>query len=233
MIEFTHYVLTRFNTQEINGELLYDKPGADEWMDKRMVFFEKTKESVLSQTVPFRWIISLDKRTPDKYYRQIFTDERMTAVSCDIRDSFDYITPVTLWVITSRMDCDDIYNADALYSIQQEFEPRIKVIDLYYNQLVLETGEQYTNGNLERGEMYRYANNGPFLSLVEPSDRVMTCFCRPHSVLGLGYPFEDGYKEIPTCKVFKKYKGKAYPFAFMVIHDHNVANKITGFKVIR
>jgi hypothetical protein len=241
---FTHYVLTRFNTlQDEQGLKLYDKPGAEEWMQKRMVFFEKTKESVLSQSAAFQWVISIDERTPQKYIDAIFTDDRMIMVNCDIRDVFkaDIIDgdgpfyeirrPTTPWVITSRIDCDDYYNKDAIYTIQLKFEPKIKVIDLYYEQIVHSTGERFTNGNAMRGERYRMSNNGPFLSLIEPSERVMTCFCRPHSVLGLGYPFPDGNKEIPTCKIMDFFNGVPYPWAYMVIHDHNVANKITGYKI--
>ena len=48
--EYRHYILTRFNNAFVadeRGELyhLYDRPGADEWMDERMEMF---REKIMS-----------------------------------------------------------------------------------------------------------------------------------------------------------------------------------------
>lgn len=203
--EFRHYILTRFNFN------LYDKLEPDKWMDDRMPLFEKTKESVLSQDGEFQWIISVDSRTPVRYLKKIFTDKRMIRVTCDIRAAFHDLEPDTPWTITTRMDNDDLYLPGAILGIQSQFTKEIKVIDIEYHQLC--NGKRYTSD--------RRGPNSPFLSLVEPSDRVMTAYCRPHYKMLDGYPFEEGNDRIPGQK-------KWDVWAYMVIHDDNMHNKLVG-----
>ena len=212
---FKHYILTRFNTQIIDG-LLYDKPDANDWMERRMDLFEATKESVLSQDADFEWVISLDKRTPKKFVEKIKA-KNVTLVDCDIRQAFTQVKTTTPWVITSRLDNDDLYRPGAIQKIQDWFEQKIEVIDIDYQQLDLKTGNKYTSE--------RKTPNSPFLSLVEPSRRIMTCFCRPHTKLPMGYPFKDGNAMIRAVKINEI-------LAYMVIHDNNVANKIVGKEIL-
>ncbi len=231
MNKFTHFILTRFNTASPkDGIALYDKPDPDKWMDERMELFRETKKSVLSQEGDFMWFIALDERTPARYVNEIFGQgysSKIVRIFEDPRTFFNNREfKNTPWVITSRLDCDDTYKPGAILAIQSLFEPRIKVIDIHYEQV--KDGERFTSGNFKKGERYRKYNNGPFLSLVEPSNRIKTCYCRPHSVLENGYPSEDGLVEIPSCKVDKR-GGK--PYANMVIHDNNIANHITGYKI--
>lgn len=210
---FRHYILTRFNTQDING-LLYDKKDADKWMDQRMELFEETKKSVLDQDRDFEWIISIDKRTPKKYLEKIKTDDRITFIYLDIRKTFDQIKTHTPWVITTRLDNDDLLRPGALGRIQDYFKPKVGVIDIDYHQLDLKTGEKYTSN--------RATPNSPFLSLVEHFKWVKTCYCRPHSKLYMGYPLKTGVlKMIRAIKINEI-------LAYMVIHENNVANKIVG-----
>ena len=212
---FNHFILTRFN----NG--LYDKPDADEWMQSRLELFQVTKESVLSQTEDFKWVIAFDQRTPQAMVDYICDDERMIPFYGDIRNvTLDVSTP---FVITSRLDNDDIYLPGAIKAIQECFVPQIYVIDMDYEQFDSNTGERYTSGNKAKKQRYRLLNNGPFLSLIEPSERVMTCYCRPHTFLIDGYPFEDRKKAIPSTKIGV--------YARMIIHSENMMNKITGYKL--
>lgn len=206
--EYSHYILTRYNTQQINGGYLYDDPvNADRWMDERMKLFEHTRASVLSQEGDFQWVISLDKRTPNRYVMDIITDPRMIVIDCDVRDTFKQIQVDTPWVITSRLDNDDLYLPGAIMAIQRCFAHKEEVIDLRYNQKCGD--DRYGSG--------RVMPNSPFLSLVECVDKnIRTCFCRPHSKMPTEYNaiWADGG-----------------PFAYMVIHGKNVVNKITGKKI--
>lgn len=215
---FSHFILTRYNTQDING-LLYDKPDPHKWMDSRIQYFEETKRSVLSQEGDFKWVISLDHRTPKKYLDKIFTDDRMIRVDCDIRDTFNEIEVDTPWVITSRLDNDDQYLPGFVESVQEAFEPTIKVIDVEFHKLDWGTGDLY------RGE--RKWPSSMFISLVEPSSRILTAFCRPHGKVFSGYPTGGhwstewkGLVGINNVTINKK-------LALMVCHDSNVANQIT------
>lgn len=207
---FSHYILTRFNFG------LYDREDADKWMKDRMPLFEKTKESVLSQEGDFKWIISVDMRTPAKYLKKIFTDDRMIKTELDMRQVFlqGEVKAKTEWVITTRFDNDDLLKPGAVKIIQQYFKPYIHVVDIDYYQL--KDGVEYTSE--------RFTSTSPFLSLIEPSSRVMTALCRPHSKLVTGYPFPDGLDVI---------RGKKIPgiYANMVLHGNNAANKLVGQKV--
>jgi len=212
---FKHYILTRFNTQDING-LLYDKEGADEWMKKRLKLFAETKESVLSQEADFEWIISVDKRTPDKFVKKI-EGEKITIVDCEIRQAFKKVKTTTPWVITTRMDNDDLLRPGMLRRVQDYFQPKISVVDIDYHQLELETGNKFTSN--------RKTPNSPFLSLIEPSKRIMTCFSRPHTKMYMGYPSKEGNIMIRAVKINEI-------LAYMVIHGDNVANKIVGEEIL-
>jgi hypothetical protein len=207
---FSHYILTRFNFG------LYDRDDADEWMKDRMKLFAATKDSVLSQKGIFEWIISVDERTPEKYLKKIFTDDRMIKTHLDLRQVFlqGEVCTIKDWVITTRLDNDDILLEGAIKAIQDHFKPEIRVIDIDYHQY--KDGVRYTSE--------RFTTTSPFLSLIEPSSRVMTALCRPHSKLVTGYPSPTGLKAIRGKKIMGIY-------ALMVLHGNNAANQLVGQKV--
>lgn len=211
---FKHFILTRYNTQQQpDGGFLYDDvKKANKWMEERMKLFKKTRESVLSQEGDFEWIISLDKRTPNRFIQEIITDERMKVVHCDIRDTFDEVEVEEPWVITTRLDNDDLYVPGTILAIQRQFTNQEIIIDLRYRQK--KGKDLYTSGP---NGSERHAPNSPFLSLIERNDhRIRTAFCRPHA------------------KMIEEYKGiwaSREPLAYQVVHGNNAANKIVGTKV--
>ena len=221
---FEHVILTRFNTKEITDEnvpgrtetgLLYDKPYADEWMKNRMPLWRECKRSILSQRDDFRWIVSVDERTPEKYMKEI-RDDRIEITHGPIqRVKIETDAP---WVITTRIDNDDQLLPGAIRTIQRHFEPKIKVIDIGVMRLDWETGDLYV-GDVGGGRSM-------FVSLVESSERVLTVFCRPHSSLGHGYPtrgdWDSGFKDFNKVKIDVVHK----PLALMVCHGNNIANAI-------
>ena len=211
---FNHYILTKYNTMpDANGLLLYDKPGADEWMKHRGELFEETKKSVLEQEGGFQWVISVDERTPKRFLDNIKTDDRILLTTEDIRDVFlnGNITLEKSWVITSRLDNDDRYLPGAVLAIQSEFRKQIFVIDFDYQKLDLDSGETHPG-------VWRWANS-PFLSICEPSERVMTAFCRTHGQVRSGYPSKHGRIGIAGKRIKKVY-------VQMVIHGDNITNAI-------
>lgn len=215
---FSHYILTRFN----NG--IYDREDSAQWMRDRMKLFADTKKSILSQKGDFKWVISFDEKTPEAVIEEVCTDDRMISTTKDIRNCFEDIKVNTEFVITSRMDNDDQYLKGAILAIQKEFQPQVYVIDIDYYQYDTVNGQKYTSGNKLKKEKLRELPNSPFLSLVEPSDEIHTCYCRPHNKLIDGYPNNKAIRTIPAKKIRK-------PFALMVIHDENMMNKITGYKI--
>jgi hypothetical protein len=205
MKNFKHFILTRYNTQQIDGGYLCDDLNkARKWMEARAKLFEKTRESVLSQEGDFEWIISIDKRTPNDLVQQIVTDERMRIVNCDIRDVFHEIKVDAPWVITSRLDNDDIYLPGAVKAIQTSFSMKVIIIDIPY---LIKSGNQlYTSD--------RPTPNSPFLSLVNRSKDPRNCYTRPHNKMMVTFrennPIFTGRKEL----------------AYMVIHGANQKNRI-------
>ena len=222
MKQFKHVLITRYNWQNETNDFYGNNPILDtlgidpkKWMKDRLELFKATRESVLSQGVDFDWIISFDGNTPVSYVKKVCTAPNMFPVYNDVRDLiFDYPEP---YIITTRLDNEDIYLPGALKAIQDAFEPMLMVIDIDYKQWDMDTDKYYGSD--------RDNASGPFLSLVEPKDYVKTCYCRPHSVLASGYPSKDGQKiAIRPHKIMQ-------PLALMVLHDHNIANKIVGREV--
>jgi hypothetical protein len=209
--------LTRFNFG------VYDRKDAEKWMKDRIKLFERTKESVLTQTADFKWVLSFDPKTPDEVIEEICIDDRIIPVKVDIRQAFNEIEVTTEFVITSRLDNDDYYEVGAIRKIQDAFQPQLYVIDIDYKQWDSVNGDFYTSGNKRKKEKYRVLPNSPFLSLVEPSVDIYTCYCRPHNKLADGYPVGGG-KKIARTKITEQ-------LAVMVIHNKNMMNKITGYKI--
>ena len=196
-----HVILTRFNLD------LYDRDSrtANEWMDHRMEYFERTRESVLSQDCEFEWILAMDSRTPNKYLHDIITDDRMTITRKDPRG----YNPKG-WTITTRLDNDDLYRPGAIDAIQFCASTKELVIDLRYQQLCY--GVLYSSGKKFEG-WERPKPNSPFISLVSKDSN---CYARPHSKM-----LEDN----------KGIFASNDPLAYMVIHDRNLGNKIVGRKI--
>lgn len=225
MKKFKHFILTRFNTMHMIDHMLYDdKKKADKWMEGRMYLFTKTKESVLSQDADFEWIISVDKRTPKKFIDKIKGD-KITIVHGDIRDVFlsGEVVSDAEWTITTRFDNDDLYTEGAIKKIQEHFEPKLKVIDALFEKLDTDTGKHHRIA-------YKSWNwqNSPFISLIEPSDRVLTAFCRPHGQVATGYPSGKLTGTYPAGKVLIKIDMEVIPeyLTVQVCHGGNLANKI-------
>ena len=173
---------------------------------------------MLSQEGDFEWVISLDKRTPNRYVQKIITDSRMKVVNCDIRDTFKEIKVDTPWVITSRLDNDDQYLPGFVRNVQRKFRPKLRVIDVGFNQLEWETGDIYPGERRWSGSM--------FISLIEPSSRIATVFCRPHGQVASEYPmtghWSTGWGNLTNIGgVTLENK-----LALMVCHGNNITNAI-------
>ena len=109
------------------------------------------------------------------------------------------------WTITTRFDNDDIYLSGALRAIQDAFIPEEIAVDIKYLQLYKD--ELYTSE--------RTQPNSPFISLIENGAR-RTCYARPHTKMS-----EDFKAKFASDEVY----------AYMVIHENNLGNKLVGRKV--
>jgi len=207
--EFKHVILTRFNTQAFDGKLIYDGPDGDKWMESRMKLFVKTRKSVLDQKEDFLWVIGIDKRTPLRFQDEILGDDpRVTLFEGDVREYFKWSKFTKPWVITTRLDNDDLHLPGAIKAIQDCFTHEELVIDLVYEQ---------KKGN-ERYTSERTRPNSPFLSLIEKNNKpIRTCYARPHNKMS-----EDWRKGIFASREV---------LAYMVLHGKNAANRIVGRRV--
>jgi hypothetical protein len=223
--KFKHVILTRYNWDNEYQDF-YRRKDADKWMDERYELFKETRKSVLSQGVDFEWILSFDEDTPKAYVKKV-CKAKMTPIFYDIREhKFNAEEP---WLITTRLDNDDRLLPGALQAVQDAFQEELMMIDMHYEQLDLNTGKRYTNGNKERGEKYRSVRNSPFLSLVERSVWAKGALCRPHQKIYDGYPTNGSTRRLNN---YVKVGDTLTPYALMVVHGDNVANKITGYEII-
>lgn len=203
-MKFKHFILTRFNLG------LYDKnnPYAekvgdpDEWMKHRSKLFDKCVISILDQTNKnFTWVIAVDPAT----FGTIKINEKSVNVNFVTEQPHVWLKRQQIeasWIITSRIDNDDIYFPNFVESIQSNFREQEEIIDIDYEVLESKTGNKYPS--------MRPRANSPFLSLVEPwTDNITTAMGKPHTIM----------PEFFNSR-------KLGVLATQVIHEKNVSNKI-------
>lgn len=186
-----HFLITRFNLRtELwkttkNGELVL----TDEWLTDRFELFESyCLPSVKNQTNQnFVWCVFFDVNTPLKYkqrinalsedysnFRPIYIDgmaELRTSlieyINKNISDNDDFI-------ITTRLDNDDILHKHFIKTIQDLYKPIDNtVIDLREGYLV-----SLINKNSEIRDYKSHFN--PFISLIENSKNIKTVISKMH-----------------------------------------------------
>jgi hypothetical protein len=188
---FKHFLATRFNVRiggsdaTKNGEAILD----DSWMDNRFELFENyCFPSVINQSNQnFKWCIYFDSHTGEVYKQRI---KKLTEAYSNFHiffiDGIGELKPHLInfiqstenldcdYVITSRLDNDDLIHRDYIKTIQQLFRPfHIAVIDL-------RTGFKI---NIEEGacEIRNYTQSfNPFISLIEKKEFVETVFNQMH-----------------------------------------------------
>lgn len=206
MKKFKHYILTRYNLGIYSKDNPYAATVGDpeKWMKHRAQLFKACYDSVMNQTCKdFEWIIAIDGATPFRWYRKLMSHERVIIVYTQPHQTLRYFDHEAEWLITTRLDNDDILHPDFVAKIQAQFDETTKLIDVHYE--AVKDGVHYQSG--------RTRPNSPFLSLIEPwGENVMTALGRPHTVMCEQYPAVW----LPDV------------LAYQMIHDRNVSNKING-----
>ena len=165
-VEFTHLLLTRFNTSI--GFAPSAKGLDEEWLVARLLLFERyCLPSVAAQRgATFRWLVLCDAASPTWFkekmssYGELFlllyiegpaTDE---AIARSVAATGLVTRP---YLITTRLDNDDAIGRDHLRLVQREFKGQDREF------LFFPIGLQ-----LYREQLYHcYWKSNPFLSLVE------------------------------------------------------------------
>jgi hypothetical protein len=188
---FKHYLATRFNVRiggwekTKNGETLLD----DSWMDNRFQLFENyCLPSVINQSNQnFTWCIYFDLRTSEIYKQRI---KKLTESYGNIHifyiDSIGELKPHLIklikasenedgnYVVTSRLDTDDLLHRDYIKVVQQLFEPSpLTVIDIRTGYKI-----NIEDGNCEIRDYTQSFN--PFISLIEKKEDAQTVFNQMH-----------------------------------------------------
>lgn len=188
---FKHLLATRFNVRigdwktTKNGEVLL----TDKWMEDRFTLFESyCFPSVINQSNQnFTWCIYFDIETNEIFKQRI---KKLTESYPNIRIFFidgiielrphliDFIASMSeddfSYVITSRLDNDDLLHRDYIKVIQNLFEP------LHNTLIDLRSGYQVSIENQEC-EIRNYTNSfNPFISLIENKKSIGTVFSQMH-----------------------------------------------------
>ncbi len=164
--EFTHLILTRFNTAV---DFAPGKKGLDQaWLNARLLLFERyCLPSVAAQRgATFKWLVFCDAQSPEWFKERLSSyGELVLPVYIDGPATDQVIARSvaasglvsSAHVITTRLDNDDAIGNDHIRLIQRHFKRQDREF------LVFPFGLQ-----LYRGHLYNcYWESNPFLSLIE------------------------------------------------------------------
>ncbi|RMF54418.1 MAG: hypothetical protein D6746_14350 [Bacteroidetes bacterium] len=179
MAAFAHFILTPFNLRYAPDDA---RPHDPSWLAHRFALFERyTLPSVAGQTrQDFTWLVFFDAATPAPF-RQRAEGYRGQAnlepcfvealplehVRALLRER---IPPGTEYVMTTRLDNDDLLARDFVASVRAHARPHE---GFFLN---------FDHGLIVRGEKVYAARrtSNAFLTLVEPVATMRTVWCRPH-----------------------------------------------------
>jgi hypothetical protein len=218
--EFTHLVLTRFNT-----EVAFAPSGIrldTEWLKARLSLFERfcLPSMAAQQGARFRWLVFLDAESPgwfrDKIgsYGSLVTPRYIEGPATNhvltrsIAESGLVASP---YLITTRLDNDDAIARDHLATVQRAFRRQEQEF------LAFPFGLQWFRGHLY--DVCWRAN--PFLSLIEKiqgGNQFTTVFRVPHDQV------------LETGRVRLQFRS---PQWLQVLHDLNVLNALRGTPRLR
>lgn len=188
---FKHYLITRFNVkvdswvETKNGEAVLDT----KWLEHRFYLFETyCLPSVKNQiNQNFQWCIFFDPDTPE-FYKNKIKDIAMLYPRIYIiyitgnHQLLDRLKSIIIentpeeypFVITTRLDNDDLLHKGFINAIQELYEPiNNTIIDIPKGYKI---GIEYTKVKIKD-----YANNfNPFISLIENKENLRTIISRMH-----------------------------------------------------
>ena len=216
-----HFLITRFNLKNSH----WKKDGENfialtkEWLNHRFYFFETyCLPSVLNQTNKnFTWLIAFDIDTPVIYKERILSlikghsnihplfIDGFLGLQPSIKEEIKHLVDgQNQYIITTRLDNDDIIHKDFIKTIQDSFVPTANtVIDLRRGYQLIEK-----NGIFE-ARVFNSAYNA-FISLVESTSDYETVISKEH-----------GAWKKNTIKILNA-KDCLW---IQLVHDRNQANK--------
>jgi hypothetical protein len=216
MKQFTHLLLTRFNTY-VNFASP-EKRLQSNWLKSRLAFFEQyCLPSIAAQKdAEFRWLVFCDAASPEWFktkmstykplVQSIYVDGPATddVIAEKVRETEFVSAP---YLITTRLDNDDALSTDHLFSVQNAFQQQAREF------VTFPFGLQSF-----RGHLYNiYWPSNPFLSLIEKvghDGKVTTVFCVRHDRMGNDNKLKQLLRR---------------PQWLQLLHDSNLGNTLRGW----
>ncbi|WP_051951581.1 glycosyltransferase [Flavobacterium sp. ASV13] len=186
-----HFIATRFNLK--NADWKENKSGnlvlTDEWLEHRFNLFENyCFPSVINQSNQnFTWCIFFDIDTPQNFKEKIFALTASTSNVVplfidgmrDLNVSFknyirENLNDTDSFIITTRIDNDDIVHQDFVDTIQSLYQPtNLTVIDL--------TNGYQVSIDVAKPEIRLYTHPfNAFISVIEAAKSFETIFAKMH-----------------------------------------------------
>jgi hypothetical protein len=232
-MNFSHFLLTQFN-------LKYSPKLSEEsykewisWTRNRIELFKNyCLPSILNQSnKEFMWIIFFDKDTPSEFFSFKKELERYDFIRICylngmedfflnyIKEVKNYAEPSDQWIMTTRLDNDDMLHRDAMKLIRENFIPKDKFMISLASGYVLDIDRKVLS--------HYFYPMSPFISLVESlSNSPVGIFVKPHTQwnnLRL-FVFNEIYLDIlnPTKRLARFILEK--PMWIQTFHGKNVSN---------
>lgn len=188
-----HFLITRFNLRASRWQSAKDGSPvlSEKWLKKRFELFESyCLPSVKNQSNQnFTWLVCFDINTPKLYrdkannlsisypnFHPIFIDGIDNMKNGVIKEIENIISKKDKFIITSRLDNDDLIHKEYIKTIQSIMEPiDLTVIDL-------KRGFQVTLGEPYPQIRKIYNEFNPYISLIESTDNFKTVFDKDHKL---------------------------------------------------
>ncbi len=232
-MNYRHFIITRFNLRSDNDKWKTDKQGksvlTDEWLRHRINLFMKyCLPSVLNQSCPdFKWLLYLDSSTSEQVRQEFIEIEKINSQVIKIiyADGFDEFEQrygndviglcenVPEYIITTRLDNDDIVHKDFIRKIREKFNNQ-EFIAINFLKIIMMNPEKRNKIHID----YGFSNH--FVSVAEkvtPAG-IKGCYSR-------GDRFWNKKGEI--IQITDK------PYVLEIISERNLLNNFRGFPVLK
>jgi hypothetical protein len=228
---FKHFVITRFNikysleTKNGNQENII----TDQWLKNRFDIFEKfCFPSICHQSNQnFIWLIYFDSNTPPAYREKVagyakvfenmvprFISGQSVFLESVIMDVKEFTSNEQQYIITTRIDNDDVLHKNAISVIQYHFQKQDNIIIDLRKGYCLQIVPDFLLTRF-------YFPFNQFISLIEKFDNFQkprTVYCRKH---------QEWRNYARVIAIDNDY------YWLQLIHNENIINKIHGPAVIK
>lgn len=228
-MNYRHFIITRFNLRNQSHIWQKDKKGkdvlTDEWMENRMrLFMDFCLPSVQNQSLKnFTWLVYIDQKTAPRFQQQfqllaekhrfikIREVESYEAFQSDHPADILTLAPNTPFIITTRLDNDDLIHRQFVEKIQQEFDQQEYMAINFVKVLMFHPGKKD-----KLHVDYQFSNH--FVSLIEEvkNGTIQGCYSK-----------QDRFWDV-SGKVRQIAGG---PYCAELISGENLINDFRGFPV--